>query len=72
MENVTQEDLVAAGGACIGSPETCLAIIRRLAASGVDEVLLHMQVHDTPHDKVMQSIQLLADEVMPNFEVTTI
>jgi alkanesulfonate monooxygenase SsuD/methylene tetrahydromethanopterin reductase-like flavin-dependent oxidoreductase (luciferase family) len=71
METATKEDLVAAGGACIGSPETCLGIIKSLEAAGVDEMLLHMQVHDTPHEKVMQSIQLIADRVMPHFDATT-
>jgi alkanesulfonate monooxygenase SsuD/methylene tetrahydromethanopterin reductase-like flavin-dependent oxidoreductase (luciferase family) len=64
-ETVTAEDIVAAGGAAIGSPETLVAMFSRLADAGVDEVLLYMQSFDTPHDKILQSIQLIADEVMP-------
>jgi alkanesulfonate monooxygenase SsuD/methylene tetrahydromethanopterin reductase-like flavin-dependent oxidoreductase (luciferase family) len=65
VDTVTAEDIVAAGGAAIGSPETLVAMFSRLADAGVDEVLLYMQSFDTPHDKILRSIQLIADEVMP-------
>jgi hypothetical protein len=48
MAHVSAEDIVASGGAAIGSPETLLGIFRHLAESGVDEVLLFMQMFQTP------------------------
>lgn len=65
IETVTSEDIVAAGGAAIGSPETLVTIFQRLVDSGVDEVLLYMQGFHTPHDAIMRSIELIATEVMP-------
>lgn len=65
---VTIEDIVAAGGAVIGSPETCLRTLSRFAEYGVDEVFLYMQCATTPHEKVKESIRLLAEHVMPKLE----
>jgi alkanesulfonate monooxygenase SsuD/methylene tetrahydromethanopterin reductase-like flavin-dependent oxidoreductase (luciferase family) len=65
VETVTSEDIVAAGGAAIGSPETLVKIFQRLSDAGVDEVLLYMQAFQTPHDAIMRSIELIAREVMP-------
>jgi hypothetical protein len=39
--------------------------INNLMAAGVDEVLLFMQGATTPHDKILQSIRLFAEEVRP-------
>ena len=65
LEAVTAADIVAAGGAAIGSPETLVTMFQRLADAGVDEVLLFMQSFDTPHQKILESIELIAAEVMP-------
>jgi alkanesulfonate monooxygenase SsuD/methylene tetrahydromethanopterin reductase-like flavin-dependent oxidoreductase (luciferase family) len=65
MQTVPIEEIVKAGGACIGSPETCLNVLQYLSDAGVDEALLFMQMYTTPHDKIMRSIELLAKEVMP-------
>lgn len=66
--DVSMEDIVAGGGACIGSPETCLRVLQRLSDAGVDEVLLFMQSYTTPHDAVMRSIELFAKEVKPRIK----
>jgi alkanesulfonate monooxygenase SsuD/methylene tetrahydromethanopterin reductase-like flavin-dependent oxidoreductase (luciferase family) len=65
MKNTSMEDIVAAGGAAIGSPETCTRVLQHLADAGVDEVLLFMQSYSTPHDAIMRSIELFAKEVQP-------
>ncbi|MHB8575181.1 MAG: LLM class flavin-dependent oxidoreductase [Dehalococcoidia bacterium] len=64
----SMEELVEMDQACIGSPETCARVINRLADSGVDEVMLFMQGARTPHDKVLDSIRLFANEVMPRLK----
>jgi alkanesulfonate monooxygenase SsuD/methylene tetrahydromethanopterin reductase-like flavin-dependent oxidoreductase (luciferase family) len=68
VDSVSAEDIVASGGAAIGSPETILATFQHLADSGVDEVLLLMQLRDTPHEAIMRSIELIATEVMPKLK----
>lgn len=67
-KNVSMKDIVAAGGACIGSPETCLKVLQHLADAGVDEALLFMQSFTTPHEAVMRSIELIAREVKPKLK----
>jgi alkanesulfonate monooxygenase SsuD/methylene tetrahydromethanopterin reductase-like flavin-dependent oxidoreductase (luciferase family) len=61
-------EIVKSGGACIGSPETCLSVLQYLETAGVDEALLFMQMYTTPHEKIMRSIQLIADKVMPRLK----
>jgi alkanesulfonate monooxygenase SsuD/methylene tetrahydromethanopterin reductase-like flavin-dependent oxidoreductase (luciferase family) len=61
----SMKELVEAGQAIIGSPETCIRFISKLIDAGVDEVLLFMQGATTPHDKILDSIRLFAEEVRP-------
>src|SRR5581483_156845 len=68
FETVTMEDIVKAGGACIGSPETCVNVLNYLSDCGVDEALLFMQMYTTPHDKIMRSLELIAKEVRPRLK----
>jgi alkanesulfonate monooxygenase SsuD/methylene tetrahydromethanopterin reductase-like flavin-dependent oxidoreductase (luciferase family) len=72
MQNISMEDVVAAGGAAIGSPETCRKVLQHLADAGVDEVMLFIQQFTTPHEKVMRSIELFAKEVMPKVKVPAV
>ena len=67
-QSVPVSEIVKAGGACIGSPETCLHVLQYLAEAGVDEALLFMQMYTTPHEKIMRSIELIADKVMPRLK----
>ncbi|MCH8190531.1 MAG: LLM class flavin-dependent oxidoreductase [Chloroflexi bacterium] len=72
MKTATMEDIVAAGSACIGSPETCLKVLQHVADAGVDEALLFMQSFDTPHDAIMRSIEMLAKEVKPKIKAPAV
>jgi alkanesulfonate monooxygenase SsuD/methylene tetrahydromethanopterin reductase-like flavin-dependent oxidoreductase (luciferase family) len=67
-ESVPVSEIVKAGGACIGSPETCLRVLQYLEDAGVDDALLFMQLYTTPHNKIMRSIELIADQVMPRLK----
>lgn len=69
--SVPISEIVKAGGACIGSPQTCLEVLQYLSDSGVDEALMFMQMYTTPHDKIMRSIELIADKVMPKLKRAT-
>ncbi len=68
LQTVTMEDIIGRGGAALGSPDTCLQTLQHVADAGVDEVLLFMQGADTPHEKIMQSIELFATEVKPRLK----
>jgi alkanesulfonate monooxygenase SsuD/methylene tetrahydromethanopterin reductase-like flavin-dependent oxidoreductase (luciferase family) len=67
-QSVPVLEIVKAGGACIGSPETCLRVLQYLSDAGVDEAMLFMQMYTTPHDKIMRSIELIAREIMPKLK----
>ena len=63
--DTVMKELVEAGQAIIGSPETCARFINNLIEAGVDEVLLFMQGATTPHQAILKSIRLFAEEVRP-------
>ena len=65
LQQASVADLVAAGTAAIGSPDTVGEVINHLAQAGVDEALLFMQNYNAPHEAVMRSIEMIAKEVMP-------
>ncbi len=64
----SMQELVELGQACIGSPETCARGLNSLIDAGVDEVMLFMQGARTPHEKILESIRLFANEVMPRLK----
>ncbi len=57
----------AQSGGLIGSPETIRGKLRRFAESGVDQVILLNQAGRNRHEHICESLQLFADEVMPEF-----
>jgi alkanesulfonate monooxygenase SsuD/methylene tetrahydromethanopterin reductase-like flavin-dependent oxidoreductase (luciferase family) len=71
LESATMEEIVAMGSAAIGSPDTVLSVMQKMADNGADEVLLFMQAYDAPHEAVMRSIELIGKEVMPKLSQRT-
>ena len=60
---IGDEDKPVAG--IIGSPETCAAGINAMTDVGYDEIFLFTQMSRTPHEKVMESLELFAKKVKP-------
>lgn len=56
------------GALCIGSPERCRRVVQKYQEAGVDQLILMVQVGRMPHEKVMQTIRLLGEEVLPHFK----
>ena len=54
-------------GGLIGSPETIRRKLHRFAESNVDQVILLNQAGRNRHEDIMASLQLFAEEVMPEF-----
>jgi alkanesulfonate monooxygenase SsuD/methylene tetrahydromethanopterin reductase-like flavin-dependent oxidoreductase (luciferase family) len=50
-----------------GDPAACIEGVRRHEEAGEDQVLLLMQLDTIPHEQVMASIRLFAEEVIPAF-----
>src|SRR5271154_6423343 len=51
----------------VGSPEKCIEKIKRYQEIGIDQLLAQMQIWDIPHEKVMESIRLFGEHVIPVF-----
>lgn len=56
--------------AIIGTPETCVAKIKALEQAGIRLFGCNFAFGGMPHDKIMRSMQLFAQEVMPHFNST--
>ena len=51
-----------------GDPDSCINSVRRHEEIGADQTLLIMQSDQVPHKKVMRSIKLFGEQVIPAFE----
>jgi alkanesulfonate monooxygenase SsuD/methylene tetrahydromethanopterin reductase-like flavin-dependent oxidoreductase (luciferase family) len=60
--------LIDGGAFCIGDPDTCIRIAERYQAAGVDQLLCLMQAGRIPHEKIMRSIELFGEKVIPHFQ----
>ena len=60
-------DYISDNRAFIGTPEQCAAKIAELRAQGVEYFGCNFAMGGIPHEKVMRSMRLFADEVMPGF-----
>ena len=53
---------------CVGSPEYIRERLRKIEAVGVDEVIFLSQAGRNKHEHIMESMELFAKEVMPEFK----
>jgi alkanesulfonate monooxygenase SsuD/methylene tetrahydromethanopterin reductase-like flavin-dependent oxidoreductase (luciferase family) len=56
---------IEAGAVMVGDPEDCLRVAKVYESAGVDLLLMLVQVGALPHEKVMQTIDLVGRHVMP-------
>ena len=63
VEHYQEEDMII-----VGTPEECLEKIIRYDEVGVDQLLCYVQFGDLPHDKVMRTLELLSQKVIPKLE----
>ena len=55
-------------GACAWAPRSAAAsVVQKYADTGVDQLILMVQVGRIPHEKVMQTIRLFGEEIIPAF-----
>ena len=65
-------DILQSLGACAcGTPDDVVDICRRYEAAGVDLLLCLVNPYDIPHDKVMESLRLFGEHVIPYFKKRT-
>ncbi len=58
---------VESGSLMVGSPERVRKVVQNYVDAGVDQLILMVQAGRIPHEKVMQTITLLGEEVLPEF-----
>ena len=51
----------------VGDPQHCIDKVHQYQDMGVDQLLCLMQNYNIPHEKVMQSIRLWGEQVIPHF-----
>lgn len=62
------EDLIEGGTFCLGSPDTCIRILKKFEVLGIDQVLCFMQFGGIAHQHIMDSIRLFGKYVIPYFQ----
>jgi hypothetical protein len=55
----------------VGDPEDCLKVAKIYESAGVDLILMLVQVGAIPHEKVMQTIDLIGKHVMPKLSASS-
>jgi alkanesulfonate monooxygenase SsuD/methylene tetrahydromethanopterin reductase-like flavin-dependent oxidoreductase (luciferase family) len=61
------EYLETSGACVLGTPDQCIATCRRYEEAGVDQLLCLVNPYKIPHAKVMQTIQMMGEHVLPEF-----
>ena len=65
LDALTFDYIRDAGAAMVGDPKRCIEIGERYAASGCDVLFCLVNPYNIPHDRVMRSIELLGEHVIP-------
>ena len=67
LRSLGPDGMVDQGMVIAGDPEHCAATVQRFADVGVDQLILHMQTWDIPHERIMESIRTFGTRVIPAF-----
>ncbi|WP_329171321.1 LLM class flavin-dependent oxidoreductase [Streptomyces sp. NBC_01477] len=59
--------LTELGVVCIGDPRTCSEVTSGYQAQGIDQFITLQQFGRLPHGRVMRSLQLMGEQVIPKF-----
>jgi alkanesulfonate monooxygenase SsuD/methylene tetrahydromethanopterin reductase-like flavin-dependent oxidoreductase (luciferase family) len=68
LDHLTLDYLVDNGACVVGTPADCLEACKRYEEVGVDLLLCLVNPYKIPHESVMETIELMAAEVIPHFE----
>jgi alkanesulfonate monooxygenase SsuD/methylene tetrahydromethanopterin reductase-like flavin-dependent oxidoreductase (luciferase family) len=67
LEYLTMDYIHSTGAGVVGDPDECIETCKRYEAAGCDLLLCLVNPYNIPHDKVMQSIELMGKHVIPEF-----
>ena len=66
--NAMADQMLANGFVMAGTPEDCKPVLDAFQEVGVDQVIIHMQMGNVPHDRIMESIELIGKELIPKYQ----
>ena len=61
------DGVMESGMVMAGTPEDCVPILDAFQEVGVDQVIIHMQMGNVPHERIMESIELIGTELIPRY-----
>jgi alkanesulfonate monooxygenase SsuD/methylene tetrahydromethanopterin reductase-like flavin-dependent oxidoreductase (luciferase family) len=61
------DGMVDQGMIMAGNPDRCNELVKRYSDVGVDQLIIHMQASDVPHERIMESIRLFGTHVIPEY-----
>ena len=67
LRQLGPDGMVDNGMIMAGDPDSCIKLCERFANVGVDQLILHMQTWDVPHEKIMESIRTFGKHVIPEY-----
>jgi alkanesulfonate monooxygenase SsuD/methylene tetrahydromethanopterin reductase-like flavin-dependent oxidoreductase (luciferase family) len=59
--------LLEGGFVMAGTPEDCQPVLDAFHDVGVDQVIIQMQMGNAPHERIMESIELIGTELIPKY-----
>ena len=62
-----EDFMLESGFVMAGNPQDCAKVLDAFQASGVDQVIVHMQMGNVPHERIMESIELIGTELIPKY-----
>jgi len=70
-KDATTEELEAHPFVVVGDPDHCIEKLETVEVLGMDQIITFQQMGAIPHERIMQSIQLFGDEIIPHFKNKT-
>lgn len=67
-QQATADALLRSGFVMAGTPEDCTPILDSFRDVGVDQIIIHMQMGGVPHDRIMESIEIIGNELIPRYQ----
>jgi alkanesulfonate monooxygenase SsuD/methylene tetrahydromethanopterin reductase-like flavin-dependent oxidoreductase (luciferase family) len=67
LDLLTLEYLAESGACVLGTVDDCIETCKRYEAAGVDQLLCLVNPYKVPHEAVLQTIELMGNEVLPHF-----
>jgi alkanesulfonate monooxygenase SsuD/methylene tetrahydromethanopterin reductase-like flavin-dependent oxidoreductase (luciferase family) len=65
LDLLSLDYLVDAGACVLGTPDQCIDACKKYEEAGVDLLLCLVNPYNIPHEKVMQTIELMGTKVIP-------